>query len=459
MRFFLPVLLLAPAVLAEDVHDHGSCACEAEEFGFTIDCTNTEAMTTAMSALIADGCDQDCLSATCEKNFFIVQAHHDYCLHEEVPAAVLDGFHDFEGICHECDIVKKRDPALSDCPKAVCDGRGDDAYQGLLEDGCMNGCNSTTCGDSYRILRSEHDNCGHDTMSATSAKGLHSFEEVCAVENCNSLATDEEVADQLVCHDHDEHDHEEHDHDEHDHDEHDHEEDHEDHDEHDHGSCACEAEKYGFTIDCSDTDAMTTAMAALIADGCDQDCLSATCETNFFIVQAHHDYCLHEEVPTVILDGFHDFEGICHECDIVKKRDPALADCPKAVCDGRGDDAYQGLLEDGCMDGCNGATCGDSYRILRSEHDNCGHDTMSATSAKGLHSFEEVCAVENCNSLATDEEVADQLVCHDHDEHDHEEHDHEEEETGAMGSDSAGVASQVSGLFAILLGIAFLAIS
>merc|ERR1711862_276089 len=108
---------------------------------------------------------------------------------------------------------------------------------------------------------------------------------------------------------------------------------------------------------------------------------------------------------------------------------------------------------------CNGATCGYSYRILRSEHDNCGHDTMSATSAKGLHSFEEVCAVENCNSLATDEEVADQLVCHDHDEHDHDEHDHEEEETVAMGSDSAGVASQVSGLFAILLGIAFLAIS
>jgi len=389
------------------------------------------------------------MSDSCHKNFFIVQAHHDFCLHEEVPSTVLDGFHDFEGVCHECEIVKKRDPSLPECPVAKCDGSGDDAYQVLLEGGCMDGCDQTTCGESYRILRSEHDNCAHDTMSTTAAKGIHSVEEVCAASNCNSLATDDEVADQLVCHDHHDHDHDaaEHDHDAAEH-------DHADHDEHDHGSCACEAEKYGFTIDCAKTDAMTEAMSALVAENCAQDCMSDSCHKNFFIVQAHHDFCLHEEVPSTVLDGFHDFEGVCHECEIVKKRDPSLPECPVAKCDGSGDDAYQVLLEGGCMDGCDQTTCGESYRILRSEHDNCAHDTMSTTAAKGIHSFEEVCAASNCNSLATDDEVIDQLVCHDHDHGP----DHGEEAV-AKGSDSAGVTSQVSGLFAVLLGIAFLAIS
>ena len=70
---------------AEEGHVH-KCACEAEEFGFTIDCDNTAAVSTAMAALQAGGCSADCSTADCEKNFLIVQSHHDYCPEDALPA-------------------------------------------------------------------------------------------------------------------------------------------------------------------------------------------------------------------------------------------------------------------------------------------------------------------------------------------------------------------------------------
>ena len=63
--------------------------------------------------------------------------------------------------------------------------------------------------------------------------------------------------------------------------------------------CACEAEELGFTIDCNNTAAILTAMAALQADGCSADCSSEECATNFLIVQSHHDYCPEAALPAV----------------------------------------------------------------------------------------------------------------------------------------------------------------
>jgi hypothetical protein len=72
-------------VAAEEGHVH-KCACESVEFGFSIDCDDTAAMLTAMAALQAGGCSADCSSAECEKNFLIVQSHHDYCAEDALPA-------------------------------------------------------------------------------------------------------------------------------------------------------------------------------------------------------------------------------------------------------------------------------------------------------------------------------------------------------------------------------------
>ena len=73
---------------AEEGQFH-KCACEAEDFGFPIDGGRTAAILTAMVALQTGGCSADC-STACEKNFLIVQSHHDYCP-EDVLMAIVWG--------------------------------------------------------------------------------------------------------------------------------------------------------------------------------------------------------------------------------------------------------------------------------------------------------------------------------------------------------------------------------
>merc|ERR1712087_468878 len=128
-----------------------------------------------------------------------MQSHHDFCLHEDVPAPVEDSFHDYEGVCEECSIKRMRDPDLPDCPAAECTDKGNDAYQKLLSSDCLTNCNSTICTENYQILRAEHDNCDHDTLSEVADSGIHSFEEICEAQNCNSMMTDEEVTQELFC--------------------------------------------------------------------------------------------------------------------------------------------------------------------------------------------------------------------------------------------------------------------
>lgn len=204
----------------------GSCACEAEELGFTIDCADTNAMLDALAFLNANACSADCSSEECEKNFYIVQAHHDFCPEEGIPEAIEDGFHDFDEVCTHCGIARPFVEGAPTCPTPNCDDNsGNDAYTNLVENGCNIDCSSDTCRDLFFLLRITHDACEHDTLSTFSEEGLHDLEVPCADQICNDPAGG---ASQLICDEdeHDEHDHHD-DHDSHD----DHDEDHDSHDE------------------------------------------------------------------------------------------------------------------------------------------------------------------------------------------------------------------------------------
>lgn len=84
--------ILAATALGADDHDHGhKCACEAEEFGFSIDCNNTAAMLESMQFLQSNGCAADCSEETamdCAVNWLIVQSHHDYCPEDALPQVI-----------------------------------------------------------------------------------------------------------------------------------------------------------------------------------------------------------------------------------------------------------------------------------------------------------------------------------------------------------------------------------
>ena len=64
------------------------CACEAEEMNFMIDCGNEQAMLDALDFLNSNGCSEkgSCDAGTeSEKNYLIVQIHHDYCPEANIP--------------------------------------------------------------------------------------------------------------------------------------------------------------------------------------------------------------------------------------------------------------------------------------------------------------------------------------------------------------------------------------
>ena len=113
-------------------HDHGhgdeeeeeekeSCACAAGKLGFSIDCTNQAAITAAITYLSTHGICSSCApSDECKKQFAILQTHHDYCHHEEIPEAAEHEIHDFEAFYEGCTIKRRYDPQLEMCPASVC---------------------------------------------------------------------------------------------------------------------------------------------------------------------------------------------------------------------------------------------------------------------------------------------------------------------------------------------------
>jgi hypothetical protein len=202
----LSLLLLLGAALPvvysaeEEEEPHHSCACEAEELGFKIDCSDTATMLAALQVLQSSGCSTQCDSDVCIKSYFIVQSHHDYCPEEGVPVEIEDGFHDYDEVCEACEIIKMATEGAPDCPAAVCDDNsGNTAYAAAIEAGCLTNCTSDTCRDHFFILRSVHDSCPHDSLTEASELGLHDLEEACVEQVCNQ-AVDE---DQLVCHEDD----------------------------------------------------------------------------------------------------------------------------------------------------------------------------------------------------------------------------------------------------------------
>ncbi|GAX14655.1 hypothetical protein FisN_6Lh440 [Fistulifera solaris] len=177
-----------------------SCACEAEHLGFAIDCTDTATMLTAFNALQTSSCATDCSSEDCTLNYYIIQAHHDYCQDGEVPTEIEDGFHDFDTVCVACEIQRSATEGAPDCPTSVCDdGSGDAAYSAMLDAGCLTDCSPEACGTNFLTLVAVHDNCPHESLTTAAEEGLHDMESICTMHACNSATTAES---QVVCDDH-----------------------------------------------------------------------------------------------------------------------------------------------------------------------------------------------------------------------------------------------------------------
>merc|ERR1712216_751167 len=87
-------------------HGHGSepCGCISKEFGFALDCKKNK-------------------TPECIRNFYIFQAHHDFCAHDDLPAFNEIIFHAMEEHFDTCFIERQYNPKLSMCPPVTCEDK------------------------------------------------------------------------------------------------------------------------------------------------------------------------------------------------------------------------------------------------------------------------------------------------------------------------------------------------
>ena len=201
-----------------------------------------------------------------------------------MPGAIEVGIHDWEHHCDECHIDRMPDPSLPQCPSVDCSDAtaATQALQALQASAVCGTTCGGDCGEHYRVLRAFHDTCEEEDLPHEVETFIHTYEEPCEAENCNAGAMNATGCDSHD--DHDDHDHDDHDHDDHDHD-------------HDGTSCCAVADTMHFAIDCDDQATQLSAWSNLTSS-----CTPSTCEADaactrwYYIIQAHHDHCLHDQV-------------------------------------------------------------------------------------------------------------------------------------------------------------------
>ena len=198
----------------EDHHDHAKvdlpkCACHAAAEGWKIDCDDQTAMNNALTYLetASNNCKTKDHSAECEKNFNIINTHHDHCNHEEVPETIEKEIHEFEDLYTDCKIERKWYQTGELCAEVHCEESGIKAELtteiNYLKN---NNCNATDsscaadkkCKAAFQKVLMAHDTCDHDDVPTNVEQTLHDYEEACDSQRCNT-ATKTEVDNSLVC--------------------------------------------------------------------------------------------------------------------------------------------------------------------------------------------------------------------------------------------------------------------
>jgi len=201
-------LLAADDHAGHDHHDDHvaapECACLAASEGWPLDCTGKTAMAKALTYLEANAdCKTKSHSATCEKNYNIIRAHHDHCDHDEVPEEVEKEIHEFESFYTKCKIHRKYDVTINDCAEAHCDEASElSATVTILADNsCATKPNCQTkdeCKNAYQKILMAHDTCDHDDLPTSVEKAIHDYEESCELSLCNT-ASKEKTALTTTC--------------------------------------------------------------------------------------------------------------------------------------------------------------------------------------------------------------------------------------------------------------------
>eukprot|EP00793_Prasinoderma_coloniale_P005419 PRCOL_00004827-RA len=172
-----------------------TCACLANELGFAINCSNTAPVMAALGYLDANCSEYDQANVSededgmCSTNYVILQSHHDFCSHHDLPIEAETRFHIYEDSFEGCEIGRQFDPELEVCPP-VADCADLDkqlADIAILDSACVDDCSSDACKAAFQAVLMAHDTCHKDLLHITLEVALHDFELVCDDWLCNSV--------------------------------------------------------------------------------------------------------------------------------------------------------------------------------------------------------------------------------------------------------------------------------
>jgi len=181
--------------LSEEEEFGRYCVCQAARDGWKLDCKNMAKMTEAVSYMGAN--EDKCLAIdppqACINQYHVIQAHHDHCLHHDLPADIEKILHEYEIFYQDCFIRRQYDPDLAQCPAVTCSNEQSlsDATATLLAcekttAACAAG---STCASAVKTVLMAHDTCPEKNLPDDLEQGLHNYEDPCAAELCNAGVT------------------------------------------------------------------------------------------------------------------------------------------------------------------------------------------------------------------------------------------------------------------------------
>eukprot|EP00747_Dinoflagellata_sp_TGD_P111826 gnl/TRDRNA2_/TRDRNA2_171314_c1_seq7.p1 gnl/TRDRNA2_/TRDRNA2_171314_c1~~gnl/TRDRNA2_/TRDRNA2_171314_c1_seq7.p1 ORF type:complete len:405 (-),score=75.41 gnl/TRDRNA2_/TRDRNA2_171314_c1_seq7:112-1260(-) len=168
----------------------GKCVCQAQEHNWVLDCTDQAKISTAISFL--DGkaaCKAVDPPQECINQYYVLQAHHDHCLHDDLPTGAEHKLHEYEHFYDDCFVKRQFDTKLSVCPAVDCaDSKTMTEAVATLQKGCTTtqACADPTCAEAIKIVLAAHDLCPEDKLPNNLEAALHDHEEPCEAQLCNS---------------------------------------------------------------------------------------------------------------------------------------------------------------------------------------------------------------------------------------------------------------------------------
>jgi len=170
----------------------GLCVCQAQANGWTLTCSDTASIQAAVDYLEATpACQADDPPKACIDKYYVMQAHHDHCLHDELPADIEKTLHDYEAFYSDCFVKRQFDDHLSACPAVDCnDAAALTAAISLLTGNCLTeeACAAEDCSAAIKTVLMAHDTCPENLLPNNLETALHNHEDPCHEVLCNSAS-------------------------------------------------------------------------------------------------------------------------------------------------------------------------------------------------------------------------------------------------------------------------------